>query len=132
MVTWRPDFCPTGGCVIELEKSNGSVNWTSPKSLITLCPHHQNIRTQLGLTDTQVFRAILFSSKLKERARWEAKLEMGLDKEHPGVPYRVNPDGSFAIVTGETGQRLTRVRNRINAALTLIERPLGVSGVTVE
>jgi len=127
MLTWTPDFCPpNGNCVLEIER-----DWSAVKSVISYCPHHQALKDS-GLTDQQVFQAILQSSRMKERARWEAKLELGLDKEHPGVPYRVNPDGSFTILTGAKGVALTRMKTRIEAQLATVDRPTGTSTVTVD
>ena len=151
MITWYPDFCPSGQCVIELEKvfvdgKPVSINWNVPKSIITLCPHHKG----LALSDQQVFEAILQSSRVKEKARAAVKRELGLDKEHPGVPYRVNANGSFTVLTdpavlvwtapdGSPGA-LPAIRNQDrNRARTaalleagLVEQKVGMSTVTVE
>jgi len=149
MLTWMPDFCPTGNCRIELDKTGGSVDWTRPKSVITYCPHHQGLKDS-GLTDQQVFDAILQSSRVKEAARWAVKVELGLDKEHPGVPYRINADGSFIVLTdaaslvwtlpdGTAGPLPTirgvdrnRARTAALAAVCATARPIGTSTVTVE
>jgi hypothetical protein len=146
MVTWYPDFCPTGQCMIELEKANGSLNWTNPKSFLSTCPHHAG----LGLSDQQRFEAILQSSRVKEKARAAVKRELGLDKEHPGVPYRTNADGSFTVFTdpavlgwtapdGSIGTLPTirnNDRNRARSAALLesglVEQRIGMSTVTVE
>jgi len=103
-----------------------------------------------GLDDQQLFNAILQSSRVKETARWQIKLELGLDKEYPGVPYRVNPDGSFTIPTDRaslawslqdgspgplpsinTADRV-RARAAANNAVAAVSRPSGTSAVTVE
>ena len=148
MLTWMPDFCPTGQCRIELEKAEGKVDWTKPKSFITLCPHHRGLKDS-SLTDQQVFDAILQSSRVKEAARWAVKVELGLDKEHPGVPYRINADGSFAVLTnpaslvwekdGAPGplpiirqQDRNRARTSALSAVSATSRPIGTSTVTVE
>ena len=132
MVTWYPDFCPTGQCMIELEKVGGSLNWTIPKSLISLCSHHQNVKNSNALDDTGIFTAILQSSRLKEKARWEAKLELGLDKEDPGVAYRVEPSGDFVIMTGATGFQLAAIRSRIAQAIATLPKPKGTSLISIE
>ena len=132
MVTWYPDFCPSGNCMIELEKVGGSLNWATPKRLITLCPHHQNVKDTLALSDTGVFTAILQSSRFKERARWEAKLELGLDKEDPGVAYRVEPNGDFVIMTGASGFQLAAIRSRIAQATATLPKPKGTSLISIE
>ena len=151
IITWYPDFCPSGQCVIELEKvfldgKPVSVNWNSPNSIITLCPHHKG----LALSDQQVFEAIVQSSRVKEKARAAVKRELGLDKEHPGVPYRVNADGSFTVLTdpallvwtlpdGSPGPLpiiRNNDRNRARGAalleVGLVEQKVGMSTVTVQ
>ena len=113
MVTWYPDFCPTGQCMIELEKANGSVNWTTPKRLISLCPHHQNVKNANALDDTGIFTAILRSCQAKEKARWALKLDFmangtidddydgkPIDKEWPGARFHVDPNGDILIERG--------------------------------
>jgi len=148
MLTWMPDFCPSGNCRIELDKSAGSVDWNRPKSFIILCPHHQGLKDS-GLTDQQVFDAVVQSSRVKEAARWAVKLELGLDKEHPGVPYRINVDGSFTVLTDPAslvwekdgqpgplpairGVDRNRARTAALAAVSATSRPIGTSTVTVE
>ena len=140
---WTPDFCPSGSCRIEVAQDFTLIG------IVRCCPHHQALRDS-GLTDQQVFRAVLQSSRLKERARWEVKLVLGLDKEHPGVPYRVNQDGSFTVLTDRaslawiapdrsvgalptitTQDRIKARTDAINAIASL-ERPPGVSAVTVD
>ena len=148
MLTWMPDFCLSGNCRIELDKAVGKVDWTRPKSFVTLCPHHRGLKDS-GLTDQQVFDAILQSSRVKEAARWAVKVELGLDKEHPGVPYRINADGSFTVLTdsaslawekdGQPGPLPTirgvdrnRARTAALSAVSATSRPIGTSTVTVE
>ena len=125
---WRPDFCPVSpSCHLELEP-----DWSKLNAVVRYCNHHRKIKDDAGLTDQQVFEAILQSSRVKERARWEAKLELGLDKENPGVPYRVEPDGNFTILTGAKGANLVAMRARIAAAVAPISKPIGTSTITVE
>jgi len=141
MLIWTPDFCPPGPpCRLEIER-----DWSAVRQFLTICAHHKS----LGLTGQQIFRALLQSTRLKERARWEIKLSLGLNKQHPGVPYRVNPDGSFTILTdraslawrlddGSAGPLprvsdadRTAARTVALAAIASIERPLGTSTLTV-
>ena len=148
MLTWMPDFCPSGNCRIELDKTGGSVDWTRPKSFVTLCPHHRGLKDS-GLSDQQGFDAILQSSRVKEVARWAVKLELGLDKEHPGVPYRINADGSFTVLTDSAslawekdgqpgplpmirGIDRNRARTAALSAISATSRPIGTSTVTVD
>jgi len=145
MLTWTPDFCPSNPpCRLEIER-----DWSAVKSVLRYCAHHQSLRDG-GLDDQQLFNAILQSSRVKETARWQIKLELGLDKEYPGVPYRVNPDGSFTIPTDRaslawslqdgspgplpsinTADRV-RARAAANNAVAAVSRPNGTSTVTVE
>ena len=144
MLIWTPDFCPSGSCRLEIER-----DWSAVKSVLRYCTHHQSLRDG-GLDDQQVFNAILQSSRVKETARWQIKLELGLDKEHPGVPYRINPDGSFTIPTDRASLAWSlqdgspgplpvinaadraRARAAANSAVLGVSRPSGTSTVTVE
>lgn len=144
MLTWFPDFCPSGSCALEIER-----DWSGVKQFIRVCPHHQGLRDG-GLNDQQAFAAILQSSRVKETARWATKVELGLNKEHPGVPYRVNADGSFTVPTDRASLAWTapdgsigplpninnadrvRARTAANNAVLLVSRPAGTSQVTVE
>ena len=140
-LTWYPDFCVGQPCAIEIER-----DWSAPRRFVRRCAHHQS----LGLPDQALFDAILQSSRVKEAARWAVKVELGLNKEHPGVRYRTNADGSFTVLTDAASLAWTRedgtagplptIRNQdrtrartaaLNAALT-VSRPAGTSTVTVE
>ena len=126
-LTWYPDFCPSGQCAIEIES-----DWTV-KSFRKACPHHQSLRNGHG--DTGAFRAILQSSRVKEVARWQAKLELMdrgiVDKEFPGVPYTVGSDGNFTLQPGGNNTVKNAIRTRILVATALVEKPAGTSTVTV-
>jgi hypothetical protein len=145
MRLWYPDFCPSGSCVIELTKeANGSTNWTSPKNIVTLCQHHTGVKNTHALDNAGIFTAIIQSSRVKEAARKAVKTELGLDKQHPGVPYRVNADGSFTVLTAAaslawsgslpsiSSQTRTRARNAGLQAAALVAKPLGTSTLTGE
>lgn len=148
MVTWRPDDCVNGDCLIEAP----GVGF-SPVTFIQMCNRHQNIKTLFGLTDAQVHSVIVFSSRRRERARWEAKLELALDKEivipyfnhrdflryilkhgeNPQPPYcRGEVLGGITIVSGLSGPALTTLQTRITNALSGLETENGVSSVVVE
>lgn len=128
---WTPDFCPPGpSCTLEIER-----DWSKIVRFVRCCPHHQSLRDS-GLDDQRVFAAILQSSRVKEAARAAAKTELGLDKEHPGLPFTVAADGSITVLTGINGERtngLVRalVRTAVDAAVALVEKPEGTSTVTV-
>ena len=148
MVTWYPDFCPTGQCMIELEK--GSPNqWVIPKRLISLCPHHQNVKNANALDDTGVFTAILRSCQAKEKARWALKLDFmasgtidddyeggkAIDKEWPGAKFRVDPNGDIVIeraavrIPPQARQRLSKL---VDDESKKIAQVLGISRIILE
>jgi len=124
-------------------------DWVGLKQFTRLCAHHQSLRDG-GLTDSQLLRAHRASWAVKETARAIVKAELGLDKEHPGVPYRVNDDGGFTIQSdpsvlvwtapdGSPGplpvirqNDRNRARTRALAAIESIEKPVGTSAVMVE
>ena len=147
MLTWYPDFCPTGQCMIELEKANGSVNWTVPKRLISLCQHHQNVKNVNALDDTGVFTAILRSCQAKEKARWALKQDLmasgtidddygkAIDKEWPGARFKVDPNGDIIIERGtirippQARQRLSKL---VDDESKKIEQVPGISRILLE
>lgn len=126
MKVWTPDFCVGQPCRIEIEP-----DWSGLVQFVRLCSHHQSLRTG-GMSDANLFTAIMQSSRVKERARAAAKLELALDKEHPGLPYRVLADGNISIVSGVTGPTRTRVRTAVSTAILTVNRPTGTSTVSVE
>lgn len=126
MIIWHPDFCVgPSRCAIEITRA-----W-SVIQFLELCSHHRGLRDG-GLTDEQLFAAILQSSRVKEVARWAIKQHLGLDKEHPGVPYLVLGDGSISIRPGLTGQARTAARTVAATAIATVSRPQGTSLVTVD
>ena len=149
MVTWYPDFCPSGQCMIELEKANGSINWTTPKRFIALCPHHQNVKNTNALDDAGIFTAILRSSQAKEKARWALKLDLmasgtvdddyeggrAIDKEWPGAKFKVDPNGDIIIERGtihippQARQRLSKL---VDDESKKIEQVPGISRILLE
>lgn len=149
MVTWYPDFCPSGQCMIELEKSGGSVNWITPQRLITLCQHHQNAKAVNALDDTGIFTAILRSCQAKEKARWALKLDLmasgtidddydggkAIDKEWPGAKFKVDPNGDILIEHGtlhippQARQRLSKL---VDDESKKISQVPGISRIILE
>lgn len=53
-----------------------------------------------GKKDQEIFDAIHAAAKELNYACYALKVHLGLDKEHPGLPYSVNDDGGFTIHTG--------------------------------
>ena len=127
MLIWYPDFCPPGQpCALEI-----APDWSAVNAFMRACPHHQSLRDG-GQSDNEVFSAMLQSCRVKEIARWEAKLELGLSKDHPGVAYRVEADGSITIMTGASEFVLAGIRSRIARAIATVPRPLGTSLISIE
>ena len=126
---WYPDFCPSGGCALEIEP-----DWSAAKRFVRICPHHEAVRSQHALDDQGLFMAILQSSRAKEAARYAAKTQLGLDKNHPPLPYTVATDGGFIIHTDVPSASAARVAARIAArnAAAEINRPPGTSTVEVD
>lgn len=127
---WQPDFCTSNpGCALEIAR-----DWSGVIQVIRYCAHHQALKTG-GLTDARVFTAMLQSSRVKEAARWAAKVELMsrgiVDKEYPGLPFTVAADGSFTIQSGVVGAVLTAVRSVVDAAVLTVSRPIGTSTVSV-
>ena len=123
VTTWYPDFCPNGGqCQIEIKP-----DFTGITNFKKRCPFHQIN----GLSDHDTFVALVQSSKLKEAARWAIRLELGLDKDAPQIPYTVESDGSFTIHSGVTGVEHARVRDRVNASMQDLPRSPGTSQVRI-
>ena len=125
MLYWTPDFCPSGSCHLEIEP-----DWSAVVSFVRCCPFHQSLRDS-GLTDQQTFIAMLQSSRIKEYARYAAKIELALDKEHPGISYSVDAQGNFVIVTGASGAKLTKIRTAVANALAGVDKPVGTATIVV-
>jgi len=135
MLTWYPDTC--SGCSFELTEGD----WSNPKRIISLCPHHKSVKDNNALTDNQLFRSIIQSNRVREYARYAAKVYLKLDKEHEGVPYRVETDGSFTLGLDKDGVTMTGWpirkidRDKLNAAISeailSVERPVGTSTVRI-
>ena len=129
MITWYPDFCPSGGCQIEIEP-----DWSGPRRFVKTCAHHQSLRNAHG--DSGALNAILQSSRVKETARWEAKQELmarGLATKDglPGVPYTVDASGNFTLQPGGNNTVKNAIRTRITTALQAVDKAPGTSTVSV-
>lgn len=118
-VIFKPSgVCPNGQCVVELERVGSGYRTDVAKGMVSICGHHRSVKASLGLTDLQVHLALLASSARRETARWRVKVELGL-AEMP--PYRLNPNGSFTILTGTTGTALTALRSSVASAISSID-----------
>lgn len=139
-----PDVCPSGKCVIALAEGADDHQDNVP---VALCQHHQNVKNRFSLDDAGIMRAIFQSSRVREAARWAVKVELGLDKNHPGIPYRTNADGSFTLLAspsdlawrredGSDGPLPTivfadreRAADKAEEATALVDSPPGTSTV---
>lgn len=133
---WSPDSCPSGKCVIAVAPDFSS------GTPVRLCPHHKSLQ-DAGRTGAEVYRVMIQSVRVREAARAAAKIELALDKEHPGVPYRVEDDGNFTIgvssrLNKDTGTRewvtmsewpadKTRLDAAMEAATAKVEKLPGIS-----
>jgi hypothetical protein len=100
-----------------------------------LCPFHAAQRAQLA-GDDELYDVLVQSERVREAARYAVKLELGLDKEHPGVPFQVDPDGNFTILLDALDIPLTppgrvRASAAAQAAVAQVRRPLGTRTVSV-
>lgn len=138
-----PDICPSGQCVIAL--ASGADD--HPDNVVAvLCPHHRGVKSAHALDDAGILRVIFQSMRVKEAARWAAKLALRLNKEHPGVPCRINQDGSLSLLTspsdlawrlGDSAGPLPvifsadrdRAADSVEAAVSAVDRPIGTSTV---
>ena len=127
---WVPDFCPSGNCSVSVAR-----DWTKG-SFTRICPHHQQVKDGFKWTDEELLQSLITDSKRKETARAKAKQELLLDKEHPGVWYRVDPDGGFTLGVNQkgalmpewpTGIQKTRLTTAVMSSLTT--DPLATSEV---
>lgn len=141
---WYPDVCFSGQCAIALA---GAADDHPDNVIAVLCQHHQNIKNANALSNTEILRVIFQSGRVREAARWAVKQEFGLHKEHPGVPYRINSDGSFTLLTspsdlawrmpdGSAGPLPSlsladreRAANTVQAIVDGFDRPVGTSAV---
>lgn len=138
MITWHPDFCPddpaTGrpsSCVLILRN-----DWSAVVEVARRCSHHASVQDANKLDDQALFDVILQSSRVKEAARSAAKAHLELDKDHGGVPYRVEADGSFTVGVTKGGDvfpgldaRKSELQTKIDTEVGKIEKPTGVSAV---
>ena len=128
---WTPDFCPgKKPCILDLKK-----DWSGVNGFLRICPHHQAILNS-GLTMNEVFEIILESSRAKENARAEIKKELQLEKDHPGVDFRVEDDGTIVVMIGEANiPKLAAIQAKVTARLNeraVLARTAHVSKVRVE
>lgn len=140
---WYPSICPSGQCAIALAEGADD----HPDNVVGfLCSHHQSVKNRRGLDDAGILRVLFQSSRVKEAARWAAKVALGLHKDHPGVQCRVNSDGSFSLLTapGDLEWRLgdsagplptistadrDRAADSVEIAVSSIDSPTGTSTV---
>lgn len=145
---FQPDTCLLGGqCVFGLtsglltataEPAELFANLDERIALIRLCPYHKSLLDG-GLREGQLFMSIRRTQQAREAARWAAKIELRLDKEHPGVAYRIEPDGSITLGIDQRGVVMpewpTGVASRaklvaaIDAAVDSVANADGVSTV---
>ncbi len=142
ILTWYPDFCRGGQCVIRQNPDD----LESVELIVALCPLHMGLKFNNALDDAETYRRMRVNMRLREEARAVAKTELGLDKEFPGLPYRVELAGAFTILLGTytknadgiftrsgnvNNQTRTRVASAITTALGVTEQSPGIVTVSV-
>lgn len=135
MPTWILDTCPDDRpCEIVTVGGAGGAFVTFTRR----CAFHTNERPTF-LSDGEHYDAIVGANRAREAARWAAKQSLKLDKEHPGVWYRNEPDGSFTLGVDPRGNRMpewpsdpaaqAKLDADVRAAEALIRRPAGVGRI---
>jgi hypothetical protein len=123
---WHPDFCAGDpGCLFEIES-----DWSAARAVVRYCTQHQVLKDS-GLTDAEIFAAVLQTSRVKEAARWAAHVALALPEDDPGLPYTVSKNGDITIQLGVDGATKAAILPSIDAATALIAKPIGTSNVTV-
>jgi len=84
-----------------------------------------------ALTARQIFDVIENSCRRLNYARYAAKVELGLDKEMPGLPYTVDAAGNFTIETSSSGARLTATRSAVTNRLRDEPKLTGSGSVSI-
>jgi hypothetical protein len=100
-----------------------------------LCSFHVSQRAQFA-SDDELYDVLVQGERVREAARWAVKLELKLDKEHPGVPFTVGQDGNFTLDLDALGLPLTvadkaRAQAAAQAAVAQVRRPPGVRTIAV-
>lgn len=139
MAVWLPlDSCPSfPPCEIRVNGATGG----GLVGFVHRCAYHDGLLATVA-DDAGLYSAILHSEFVREAARAAAKQSLGLDKEHPGVPFRIEADGSFTLGLDRrnghmpewprtAGQARTRLATAIADAIGDIPKPLGTSTVTI-
>lgn|SRR5574341_874766 len=148
-LTWYPDYCSGGQCRIEVTQGQTDL---AGAGFERLCAHHQSLLDG-GLTPGQVFRALRNSGMAKENARWALKQDFmqnrtldddyvsetnptgEIDKEWPGIPFRVAANGDIIIeparvkIPPNARQRLSKL---VDDESKKIEQVPGISRVILE
>lgn len=124
MRIWYPiDNCPPGDkCAFEI-----GANTSDFIHAVHLCPFHA--AQQFSKTHRQIHGEILAFCVEREQARAMAKAELGLAKNHPGVWFRIENDGTFTLGVNQRGvqmpewpsepTKLADMRAKINSKIKL-------------
>ena len=121
MSQWLPDVCPdqSAPCrILTVGGAGGAFVRFEGK-----CAFHAKSK----VPDRDLYAAIVDFNSQREVSRGAAKASLNLDKEHPGVPYRMEPDGSYTLGVDQKGalmpewptdpKEIAKVRADIDAAL---------------
>ena len=120
---YRPDFCFGNPCRIELGDDNAFVAFTGK------CSAHTSIQTINTLSDSQLYDAILQSSRRKEVARWGVKLFKGLDED---AQFTVDADGTIHVISGLNGKQKDELAAQVQMSIVGVSAPAGTVSIVVD
>jgi len=93
------DDCPDGACQFEIDSSCNFVG------VIHYCKFHQAM-SDSGIKDAQIWDEMRKKATSREQARYAAKLSLGLDKEHPGICFKIEKDCTFTLGINQKGEKM--------------------------
>lgn len=120
---WRPDFCFGSSCRIEIGTDFSFI------SFLAKCSAHSGIQATHTLTDSQLFDAVLQSSRRKEVVRWGAKLFRNIEED---VPFTVDADGTIHIATGLAESQRGQFNAQVQMIFANTPVPRGTVSVVVD
>ena len=123
--TYRPDFCFGDPCRIEVDESNNAL-----LRFFSKCSAHQAIQSINGISDVQLYAAILQSSRRKEVARLGVQLYNNLDENN--VQFSIDADGTIHLISGLSGTKKAQLNTQIQMVIVGTEAPVGTVSIVVD
>ena len=84
------DDCPDNPCQFERDAKGQYIQ------MLRCCKFHQQ-KIDSGMTGEEIYKEILINGRARDEARYKIKMSLGLDKEHPGIPFKLEDDGTFTL-----------------------------------